>query len=79
MVDLLQDPDLGEVLRPAHSTAKTTALLCHGPVAISSGLIESKDNVCNFVVKFFDKNTFRQFQRSLGGGSDMRLKWASLV
>ena len=37
MVDLMQDPDLGEILRHAHSTAKTTALLCHGPIAASGG------------------------------------------
>ncbi len=33
MVDLMQDPDLGEALRHFHAHAKPTALLCHGPIS----------------------------------------------
>jgi putative intracellular protease/amidase len=43
MVDLMQDPDLGEILRHAHSTAKTTALLCHGPIAITAAMPRAKE------------------------------------
>lgn len=43
MVDLMQDPDLGEILRHAHSTAKPTALLCHGPVATAAAMPKAKE------------------------------------
>ena len=43
MVDLMQDPDLGEILRHAHSTGKTTALLCHGPIAIAAAMPKTKE------------------------------------
>jgi putative intracellular protease/amidase len=43
MVDLMQDLDLGEILRHAHSTAKTTALLCHGPVAIAAAMPKARE------------------------------------
>jgi putative intracellular protease/amidase len=43
MIDLMQDPDLGEILRHAHSTAKPTALLCHGPVAIAAAMPKAKE------------------------------------
>ena len=45
MIDLMQDPDLGEILRHAHSTAKPTALLCHGPVAIAAAMPKAKELV----------------------------------
>ncbi|MET1057362.1 MAG: type 1 glutamine amidotransferase domain-containing protein [Pedobacter sp.] len=38
MVDLMQDAELGEIFRHFHSTAKPTALLCHGPVAITAAV-----------------------------------------
>jgi putative intracellular protease/amidase len=38
MIDLMQDPDLGEVLRHFHTEAKTTAFLCHGPVALTAAI-----------------------------------------
>jgi putative intracellular protease/amidase len=38
MVDLMQDPDLGEVLRHFHAESKTTALLCHGPIAATAAM-----------------------------------------
>lgn len=43
MIDLMQDPDLGEILRHAHSTAKPTALLCHGPIAIAAAMPKAKE------------------------------------
>lgn len=43
MVDLMQDPDLGEILRHAHSTATTTALLCHGPIASTAAMPKAKE------------------------------------
>jgi len=43
MVDLMQDPDLGEILRYAHSTAKTTAFLCHGPIALAAAMPKAKE------------------------------------
>jgi putative intracellular protease/amidase len=43
MVDLMQDPDLGEILRYAHSTGKTTAFLCHEPIALAAALPKAKE------------------------------------
>lgn len=43
MVDLMQDQDLGEIFRHAHSTGKTTALLCHGPIAIAAAMPKAKE------------------------------------
>jgi putative intracellular protease/amidase len=33
VVDLMQDPELGEILRHFHDRKKPTAFLCHGPIA----------------------------------------------
>jgi putative intracellular protease/amidase len=33
VVDLMQNPELGEILRHFHDRKKPTALLCHGPIA----------------------------------------------
>jgi putative intracellular protease/amidase len=38
MMDLMQDPDFGEVLRHFHAEAKPTALLCHGPIAMTAAM-----------------------------------------
>ncbi|HMF78809.1 MAG TPA: type 1 glutamine amidotransferase domain-containing protein [Bryobacteraceae bacterium] len=43
MIDLMQDPNLGEILRHAHFTSKPTALLCHGPVAIAAAMPKAKE------------------------------------
>lgn len=43
MADLMQDPDLGEILRHAHSTSTTTALLCHGPIAAAAAMPRAKE------------------------------------
>ncbi len=38
VVDLMQDPDLGEILRHFHAHKKPTAMLCHGPIAAVAAL-----------------------------------------
>lgn len=38
MQDLLSDPGLGRLLRAFHAAGKTTALVCHGPIALLSAL-----------------------------------------
>jgi putative intracellular protease/amidase len=45
MIDLLDDPDAGTVLRHFHETSKPTAMLCHGPISLLSALPNSKDFV----------------------------------
>ncbi|MGZ3807527.1 MAG: type 1 glutamine amidotransferase domain-containing protein [Bacteriovorax sp.] len=41
MNDLMQDPDLGIILREFHKEKKVTAFLCHGPVAALAALPKS--------------------------------------
>jgi putative intracellular protease/amidase len=43
MIDLMQDPDLGEVLRHFHAEGKPTAFLCHGPVALTAAMPKAKE------------------------------------
>jgi putative intracellular protease/amidase len=43
MVDLMDDPDLGEILRYFHANGKLTVLLCHGPVAVAAALPKAKE------------------------------------
>jgi putative intracellular protease/amidase len=43
MVDLMQDPDLGEVLRHFHQHGKPTALLCHGPIAVTAAMPNARE------------------------------------
>jgi putative intracellular protease/amidase len=38
MIDLLDDPDAGTVLRHFHETSKPTAVLCHGPISLLAAL-----------------------------------------
>jgi putative intracellular protease/amidase len=42
VVDLMQDPDMGEILRYFHENNKITALLCHGPIATLAALPDAK-------------------------------------
>jgi putative intracellular protease/amidase len=37
-VDLMQDANVGTILRHFHDAAKPTALLCHGPIAVSAAI-----------------------------------------
>jgi len=41
MIDLLDDPDAGTVMRHFHQTSKPTAVLCHGPISLLSALPNS--------------------------------------
>jgi len=45
MMDLLDDPDAGTVLRHFHETSKPTAVLCHGPISLLSALPNSREFV----------------------------------
>lgn len=38
VVDLMQDPEVGEILRHFHTQKKPTALLCHGPIAVVAAM-----------------------------------------
>src|SRR3546814_1427802 len=38
-----QDPDLGEILRHFHARAKPTALLCHGPIAVTAAMPHARE------------------------------------
>src|SRR5215510_7265997 len=43
VVDLMQDADLGELLRHFHTRRKPTAFLCHGPIASLAALQHAKE------------------------------------
>lgn len=43
MNDLMQDPDLGKILREFHKEKKITAFLCHGPIAALSSLPKARE------------------------------------
>ncbi len=43
VVDLMQDPELGEILRYFHAQKKPTALLCHGPIATLAALPKARE------------------------------------
>jgi putative intracellular protease/amidase len=43
VVDLMQDADLGEILRYFHARGKPTAFLCHGPIASLAALSHAKE------------------------------------
>lgn len=43
VVDLMQDADLGEILRHFHARRKPTAFLCHGPIASLAALPQTKE------------------------------------
>jgi putative intracellular protease/amidase len=45
MMDLLDDPDAGSVLRHFHKTSKPTAVLCHGPISLLAALPNSTEVV----------------------------------
>src|SRR3569833_650683 len=38
VVDLMQDADMGAILRHFHEAGKPTALLCHGPIAVVAAM-----------------------------------------
>ncbi|WP_044563300.1 type 1 glutamine amidotransferase domain-containing protein [Azospirillum sp. B4] len=43
VVDLMQDRDLGAILRHFHERAKPTALLCHGPIAVAAAMPHARE------------------------------------
>ena len=43
VVDLMQDPEMGEILRHFHERGKPTALLCHGPIALASAIPHARE------------------------------------
>ncbi|MGA7803233.1 type 1 glutamine amidotransferase domain-containing protein [Bradyrhizobium sp.] len=43
VIDLMQDREMGVVLRHFHEKSKPTALLCHGPIALVSALPHSRE------------------------------------
>jgi len=43
VVDLMQDPDVGEILRHFHQHSKPTTLLCHGPIALVSAMPHARE------------------------------------
>ena len=43
VVDLMQEPTLGEILRHFHERKKTTAFLCHGPIASLSAIPQTRE------------------------------------
>jgi putative intracellular protease/amidase len=45
MMDLLDDPDAGTVMRHFHATSKPTAVLCHGPISLLSASPNSTEVV----------------------------------
>jgi putative intracellular protease/amidase len=42
MTDLMEDADLGKILRDFHSKNKITAFLCHGPIATLAANLKAK-------------------------------------
>jgi putative intracellular protease/amidase len=43
VVDLMQDPDAGEILRHFHRHGQPTALLCHGPIATVAAMPKARE------------------------------------
>jgi putative intracellular protease/amidase len=43
VVDLMQDAELGVILRHFHARAKPTALLCHGPIAVTAAMPHARE------------------------------------
>ncbi len=43
VVDLMQDPEVGEILRYFHIRQKPTAMLCHGPIATVAAMPAARE------------------------------------
>ena len=43
IVDVMQDPDAGEVLRYFHGANKPTAAICHGPISVVAALPKARE------------------------------------
>ncbi|MGB7607026.1 MAG: type 1 glutamine amidotransferase domain-containing protein [Candidatus Sulfotelmatobacter sp.] len=62
MIDLLDDPDAGIVMRHFHETSKPTAVLCHGPISLLSALPNSTE----FVAALAAGDTARAQEKAKG-------------
>jgi putative intracellular protease/amidase len=43
VVDLMQNKEMGEILRHFHERQKPTALLCHGPIAVAAAMPHARE------------------------------------
>ena len=43
IVDLMQEPEMGAILRHFHEAGKPTALMCHGPIALVSAMPHTRE------------------------------------
>lgn len=43
VVDLMQDAEMGSILRHFHEAGKPTALLCHGPVVVAAAMPDARE------------------------------------
>ena len=43
IVDLMQEPEMGTILRHFHEAGKPTALMCHGPIALVSAMPHTRE------------------------------------
>src|SRR5215471_5961739 len=59
VVDLMQDPDAGEILRHFHEFSKPTALLCHGPIALVSAMPHAREFRAALIAA--DENTAKEW------------------
>jgi putative intracellular protease/amidase len=76
VVDLMQDPQMGEILRHFHEQAKPTALLCHGPIALVSAMPRARE----FRAALIDGNEAKAKELAKGwqyAGYDMTIFSAS--
>jgi putative intracellular protease/amidase len=55
VVDLMQDADLGEILRHFHERKKPTALLCHGPIAVVAAMPHAREFRSALIAGAIDK------------------------
>ena len=61
IVDLMQDPDEGEIFRHFHKFSKPTALLCHGPIALVSALPHAREFRASLIAG--DENKAKEWAR----------------
>ncbi|ARP82954.1 type 1 glutamine amidotransferase domain-containing protein [Bordetella genomosp. 8] len=62
VVDVMQDPDAGEVLRYFHAHNKPTAAICHGPM----GILASLDNAREFRAALIDGDKLKARELAKG-------------
>lgn len=62
VVDLMQSPEAGEILRHFHAQGKPTALLCHGPIVVAAAIERAAD----FRKALIDDDTARAAELAKG-------------